>query len=99
MEFLKVARQVVRVGDILHAQLEQFRLRIPDDLTVPLIDGDKAAIEVGQGYAARRLRKNGLQPRVTLRQSGPRDSTRQAVSSLNALLRTNSAIEDAGSSP
>ena len=71
-----------RLADILHAQAKQFLLRISDDLAIPLIDGDEATAKVGQGDAAFRLGKNGLQPRITVCQSGPRDSTHQGGSSL-----------------
>jgi len=70
--------------DILHAHLEEFWLRVPDNLAISLIDGDETAIEIGQGDAARRLGKNRFQPCVTLCQSSPRIGLRRAVGSMNA---------------
>jgi hypothetical protein len=63
LELGQVARQVIRVSDVLEAHGEQFRLRVADQLAQALVDPQPAPVARNEGNTDRRLVDGSLQIR------------------------------------
>src|SRR6478672_8501769 len=64
MELFKIARQILRVGNVLHAHLKKFRLRIAHNFAVPGVREGETPVQVRACHTDRGLVGDGTETLV-----------------------------------